>query len=121
MSGSRGTAPPAVPSVLLPLRGRAAGAVEPPFAGCFWLDGRVWTLRVDGGPPPRIAPGESADADVTVRTDPWTLTALIEDPAALDGALADGRADVTGDADALRRLLATAARAGCRGATRHTG
>ncbi len=48
----------------------------------------------------------SEAADAGIRTDPVTLNALLLDPDGLDAALATGAAEIDGDVDALRRLLA---------------
>ena len=50
-------------------------------------------------------PRHSQDADVRVTLDRATLLAVLSVPGALDGALAEGRAEVDGDADVLRRLI----------------
>jgi hypothetical protein len=43
--------------------------------------------------------------DVSLRTDPWTLNTLLDDPSKLDLAVSEGTAAVEGDWSALRRLL----------------
>lgn len=75
------------------------------------LDERVWTVDLAAGEL-QVEPGEPTRADVSVRTDPETLSALLEDADALDAAVADGSVAVTGDASALRRLLRAASPTG---------
>ncbi|HEV7763055.1 MAG TPA: winged helix-turn-helix transcriptional regulator [Acidimicrobiales bacterium] len=97
-------------SVLLFLRGSAHPDPDAPATTYrFELDDRVWTVRSASGRVD-IEPGEPVPGDpaASLRTDPPTLNALVEDPATLDAALADGRATVTGDRAAFRRLLRAA-------------
>jgi DNA-binding HxlR family transcriptional regulator len=101
-------------SVLLFLRGSAHPDPDAPAATYrFELDDRVWTVRSASGRVD-IEPGDPGNPDdpgvvaASLRTDPQTLNALIEDPASLDAALAAGSAVVTGDRTALRRLLRSA-------------
>ncbi len=68
------------------------------------LDDRVWTIRAAAGQV-HVEPGEPTTADVCFRTDPETLNALLDDPAALDTAMSDGNVVAAGDLSALRRLL----------------
>jgi DNA-binding HxlR family transcriptional regulator len=68
------------------------------------LDGRVWTVRSDSGEVD-VEPGDPGSPDASIRTDPKTLNALLDDPAALPTALSDGSAAADGDLPALRRLL----------------
>ena len=92
-------------SVLIFLRGAARPDPSAPPVNCrLELDGRVWTVGLDSG---RVhdQPGETATAAVSLRTDPKTLSALLEDPAALAAACADGSAAVVGDLSAIDRLL----------------
>ena len=70
----------------------------------FELDDRVWTIRAASGQV-SVEPGEPARADASLRTDPETLNALLDDPAALDAAVSGGSVAVAGDLPALRRLL----------------
>ena len=109
MWGTRVPLPPAptlgATSVLLYLR----AAVHPDPKGHATtyrveLDGRVWTIRTGAGQV-LVEPGEPADPAASLRTDPWTLNALLDDPAGLDTAMADGSAVVSGDLAALHRLL----------------
>jgi DNA-binding HxlR family transcriptional regulator len=51
------------------------------------LEDRVWTLRIDRGEL-SIDPGAPADPDVSLRTEPDTLSALIAEPDTLDTAVA---------------------------------
>lgn len=77
---------------------RAVGRVE--------LNERVWTIKVARG---RVdaQPGEPVGADFSLRTDPETLVALLDDPDTLDAALAEGSAEITGDGSALAKILQT--------------
>lgn len=96
-------------SVLLFLRSAARpGPAAPPAAYRIQLDERVWTVRTAAGRA-RVVPGEPDAADAGLRTDPETLNLLLADPAALDATVRAGRATVTGDWAALRRLLAAVA------------
>jgi hypothetical protein len=52
-----------------------------------------------------VQPGEPAGADASLRTDPRTLNALLENPDLLADAISDGSAAAAGDLPALRRLL----------------
>jgi DNA-binding HxlR family transcriptional regulator len=92
-------------SVLLYLRGAARPDAHAPETVCqVNLDDRPWTVTLGRG---RLAvePGECADPDATLRTDPSTLNALLDDPAGLEHAVSRHRASVTGDESALRRIL----------------
>ncbi|WP_066359845.1 winged helix-turn-helix transcriptional regulator [Herbidospora mongoliensis] len=92
-------------SVMLFLRGAARPDPDAPATVCrIELDDRVWTVRVAGGQV-RVDLGEIADPDAGLRTDPKTLNAVLDDLSALDAALDDGSAVVTGDPAVLRRLL----------------
>ncbi|MES9535978.1 MULTISPECIES: winged helix-turn-helix transcriptional regulator [unclassified Actinomadura] len=92
-------------SVLIFLR-RAArpDPAAPPTTCRLELGGRVWTIRLASGRV-QVEPGEPAKADVSLRTDPKTLSALLTDPDALATACADGSAAVVGDLPAIGRLL----------------
>jgi DNA-binding HxlR family transcriptional regulator len=68
------------------------------------LDGRVWTVRTAAGEV-LVQPDEPATADASLRATPKALNALLEDPAWLDAAMADGSVAASGDLRALRRLL----------------
>jgi DNA-binding HxlR family transcriptional regulator len=68
------------------------------------LDDRVWTIRTAAGQV-HVQAGEPTRADVSLRADPETLNALLDDPAALDAAMSDGSVVAAGDLSALRRLL----------------
>jgi hypothetical protein len=47
-----------------------------------------------------------------VRTDPWTLNGLLDDPKQIDAALSDGRLALDGDDTGLRQLLSALDRPG---------
>jgi DNA-binding HxlR family transcriptional regulator len=53
----------------------------------------------------RVQAGEPNMPDVSLRTDPWTLNTLLDDPSKLDLAVSKGSAAVTGEWSVLRRLL----------------
>jgi DNA-binding HxlR family transcriptional regulator len=92
-------------SVLLFLRGVTHPRPDaPPTVYGFDLDGRRWTVRTADGDVD-VQPGEPTHADVSIRTDPTTLNALLEDPHTVDAALFEGTIVVTGDLAALRQLL----------------
>jgi DNA-binding HxlR family transcriptional regulator len=92
-------------SVLLYLRGSVQlDPTTPPTTYRLELDDRTYTVRIEAGRP-QIQPGEPATADASLRTTPRTLNALLDNPSALDAAMADGSVVTTGDLPALRRLL----------------
>lgn len=92
-------------SILLFLRGSARiDPAAPTVTYRLELDDRVWTIRSAFGRLD-IQPGEPATAAASLRTDPKTLNALLDDPAALDAAVSDGSIVATGDLAALHRLL----------------
>jgi DNA-binding HxlR family transcriptional regulator len=92
-------------SVLLFLRGVTHPRPDaPPTVYGFDLDGRPWTVRTADGEVD-VQPGEPPRADASIRTDPTTLNALLEDPHTIDAALAEGTIVVTGDLAALGQLL----------------
>jgi DNA-binding HxlR family transcriptional regulator len=92
-------------SVLIFLRASAHPDPQaPPATYRLELDDRVWTIRTAAGQV-HVEPGEPASADASLRADPRALNALLENPAALDAAIADGSAVAAGDLPALRRLL----------------
>jgi DNA-binding HxlR family transcriptional regulator len=96
-------------SVLLYLR--TAARPDPqiaPMVLLLELDGRPWTVRVADGKL-HVESGEPACADASLRADPKTLNALLDNPDGLDAAAADGSVTVAGDQPALRRLLDTVA------------
>jgi DNA-binding HxlR family transcriptional regulator len=70
------------------------------------LNDRVYTVGVNNGQM-HVQAGEPTMPDVSLRTDPWTLNTLLDDPSKLDLAVSEGTADVEGDWSALRRLLDT--------------
>ncbi|MFG1948653.1 winged helix-turn-helix transcriptional regulator [Nonomuraea sp. NPDC048826] len=92
-------------SVLIFLR-RAArpDPAAPPMSCRLELDGRVWTVRLASGQV-EVSPGETATADVSLRTDARTFSALLTDPGALASACEDGGVAVVGDLSAIGRLL----------------
>lgn len=93
-------------SVLLYLRGAVRpGPGAPAAVHRVELDDRVWTVRAEDGQV-LVEPGEPARADASLRTDPKTLNALLDDPSGLDAAMSGGSVTVEGDLSALRRLLA---------------
>jgi DNA-binding HxlR family transcriptional regulator len=101
-------APPAAlsaTSVLIFLQGAARPDPSAPPVDCrLELDGRVWTVRMAAGRV-EVQPGETATAAASLRTEPRTLSALLNDPATLPAACADGSVTVVGDLSAVRRLL----------------
>jgi DNA-binding HxlR family transcriptional regulator len=68
------------------------------------LDDRPWTIQTAAGHL-HVQPGDPVRADASLRADPETLNALLDDPAALDAAVSDGSVVAAGDLSALRRLL----------------
>jgi DNA-binding HxlR family transcriptional regulator len=95
-------------SVLLFLRGSVhPDPLAPPVTYRLELDDRAWTVRTEGGQA-QVWPGEPASADASLRTDPKTLNALLENPEALDAAICDGSAQAEGNMGAVRRLLLAA-------------
>jgi DNA-binding HxlR family transcriptional regulator len=68
------------------------------------LGGPVFSVRIEGGQL-RVEAGEPTLPAVSLRTDPGTLNALLNDPNDLDRVVSEGSAAVTGDWAALRRLL----------------
>ena len=92
-------------SVLLFLRGSAHPDPEAPATTYrLELDDQVWTVRAVAGRV-HVQPGEPVEADASLRTDPKTLNALLENPDALDAAISDGSATAAGDLPVLRLLL----------------
>jgi DNA-binding HxlR family transcriptional regulator len=92
-------------SVLLFLR--TSARVDPraaPMVCRLELDDRVFGVGIEDGRL-QVQAGEPTMSDVSLRTDPWTLNALLQDPSKLDPAVSEGSAAVTGDWSALRRLL----------------
>ena len=72
------------------------------------LDDRPWIVELEGGRL-EVRSGEPTNPDTSLRTDPKTLNALLEDPNKLDAASADGTAAVTGDHSVFCRLLGSVA------------
>ena len=92
-------------SVLIFLRGAArTDPAAPPLTCRLELDDRVWTVRLAGGRA-EVRPGEPATADVSLRTDPGTLSALLAGAATLATARADGSVTVVGDPSDIDGLL----------------
>jgi DNA-binding HxlR family transcriptional regulator len=93
-------------SVLLFLRAAARpDANAPPTVYRLDLgDNRVWTVRTEDGEV-QVQSGEPTRPDASLRTDPKTFNALLEDPWTLVAAESDGTAAVAGSRSALHRLL----------------
>jgi DNA-binding HxlR family transcriptional regulator len=92
-------------SVLLFLRTTArVGPGAAPLVCRLELADRVFAVRIQDGRL-QVQAGEPTMSDVSLRTDPWTLNTLLDDPSRLDPAVSVGNATVTGDWSALRRLL----------------
>ena len=72
------------------------------------LNDRPWTIEVEDGRL-QVRSGEPTAPDASLRTDPQTLNALLDDPSKLDAAVSERSAVITGDWLALRRLLASVA------------
>jgi DNA-binding HxlR family transcriptional regulator len=96
-------------SVLIFLRHSARAHPQPPTKTYrLQLDDRVWTITSPNGRP-EIQCDDTAVADVSVRTDPDTLNALLLNPGGLDAAIATGSVQTEGNLSALRRLIHVAA------------
>ncbi len=92
-------------SVLIFLRGAARpDPAAPPVTYRLELDGRVWTVHMASGRL-HVQPGEPAAAAVSIRTDPKTFSALLENPDSLATAGADGSVTIVGDPSAVEQLL----------------
>ena len=92
-------------SVLIFLRGAARpDPAAPPTTCRLELDGRVWTVRLAAGQV-EVQSGEPATADVSLRAEARTFSALLTDPARLTPACADGSVSLVGDVSAINRLL----------------
>jgi DNA-binding HxlR family transcriptional regulator len=88
-------------SVLIYLR--TAARLDPKAASAsyrFELDGRVWTVLTVAGRV-HVETGEPAHPAAGLRTDPKTLSALLETPSLLDST----DVQISGDRPALQRLL----------------
>jgi DNA-binding HxlR family transcriptional regulator len=95
-------------SVLLFLRGSVRpDPSSPPAVYRLDLEDRPWTVRTAAGQV-HVEPGDPGRPDASISTDPWTLNTLLQNPEALEAALADGSAAADGDLAALRRLLRAA-------------
>jgi DNA-binding HxlR family transcriptional regulator len=92
-------------AVLLFLRGSARACGKPPtYTYRVQLDDRTWGIAsVDGQV--EIPSQEPTEADASLRTDPDTLNALLQDPAGLDAAIATGAVHAEGNLAALRQLI----------------
>lgn len=60
------------------------------------LDDRVWTVRAHDGEVV-VEPGPPTHPDGSIRTDPKTLNALLDNPATLPEAVAAGHVEISGD------------------------
>jgi DNA-binding HxlR family transcriptional regulator len=69
------------------------------------FDEGVWTASVEDGNL-RVASGEHGTAQVVVRTDPWTLNRLLDDPNQIGAATSEGRLVIEGDDTVINRLIA---------------
>ena len=102
---SPGPATLSATSVLIFLRASAhPNPEDPPATYCLELDDRAWTVQTAAGQV-CVRPDEPVKADATLRATPATFNTLLEDPAALDTAVAEGTVAATGHLPALRRLL----------------
>ncbi|HEY5198608.1 MAG TPA: winged helix-turn-helix transcriptional regulator [Solirubrobacteraceae bacterium] len=96
-------------SALLFLRGIGQPDPDaPPATYRVELDDRVWTVDVVAAGELGVHAGEPTAADASIRTDPETLVAVLEDPRRLDAAIDDDTVTVTGDLAGVRRLLRSA-------------
>ncbi|GAB2663645.1 winged helix-turn-helix transcriptional regulator [Kribbella swartbergensis] len=92
-------------SVLIFLRGHIRpDPSAPPIVCRLDLDGSIWTVSVDSGEV-QVQSGEPARADISLRTDPKTLSSLLADPASADAALTKGTATLIGNRQTLNHLL----------------
>jgi DNA-binding HxlR family transcriptional regulator len=95
-------------SVVLFLRSSARPDPEaPPTTYRLELDDRVWAIRAEAGRL-HVQPGEPANPDASLRTDPATLNALLEASREFDAAVSDGSVVAAGDLSALHRLVQAA-------------
>jgi DNA-binding HxlR family transcriptional regulator len=95
-------------SVVLFLRSSARPDPEaPPTTYRLELDDRVWGIRAEAGRL-HVQPGEPANPDASLRTDPATLNALLEASREFDAAVSDGSVVAAGDLSALHRLVQAA-------------
>jgi DNA-binding HxlR family transcriptional regulator len=70
----------------------------------FGFDEGVWTAWVVDGSL-RAASGEQGTAELAVRTDPWTLNRVLDDPNQIGAAMSEGRLVIQGDDTVFRRLF----------------
>jgi DNA-binding HxlR family transcriptional regulator len=68
------------------------------------FDDQIWTVRTEDGDL-TIEVGDTAKADATITTDPYTFNEIIGDVTGLHSVVAAGRASVDGDLKVLQRLL----------------
>jgi hypothetical protein len=88
---------------------RTIARVEPgaePMVCHLQLNDRSWTVEIEDGRL-QVQSGKPTAPDVSLRTDPETFNALLDDPSKLDAAVSERRAVVTDDWSALLRLLGT--------------
>jgi len=103
-------------SVMLGLRTffNADDTDRQPWAAAYevWLGRELYRLRVDDGRLVGLARGPSPDShpDVVVRTTKTTWQAILDRKESLTDAIAAGRLDLSGDPDALHRLIDAPAR-----------
>jgi DNA-binding HxlR family transcriptional regulator len=92
-------------SVLLFLRNCIRpGPEADPMVCRLDLNDRPWTVKIEDGRL-HVEAGEPTASDVSLRTDPETLNALLEDPSQLEAAVSGGSATVAGNWSALHWLL----------------
>lgn len=98
-------------SALIFLQRSGPARVDTPPTTCrLDLDGQIWALVVAAGRL-EVHRGDPGTSESRLSCDPKTLVALLDDPHELDVAVGDGRAVLSGDESALRRLLHALVRA----------
>ena len=101
---------PPTPNVLTPTSAliylRGCSCPDPAVRSVVRIvfDDQIWTARTEGGHL-TIEVGDTAEADATIATDPFTFNALIGDIDAIKAEIVAGRVTVDGDLNTLRRLL----------------